>query len=123
MAEKQCNLLKNGGGMSNYSTTAIVVGKDTDGKPVYEKTYTGTLSTSNTYIVTSEIDSDHNEIISYSGYAKNSAGAQFCIPYVNITNDRTISLVLSTSGLRFDIYGAGASIWHNQPFRLTVRYK
>lgn len=38
MAEKQCNLLKNGGGMSKYSTSEVLTG-DTwiDGKPIYLK--------------------------------------------------------------------------------------
>jgi hypothetical protein len=38
MAEEQCNLLKNGGGMSKYSTLEVLTG-DTwiDGKPIYRK--------------------------------------------------------------------------------------
>jgi hypothetical protein len=38
MAEKQCNLIKNGGGMSKYSTSEVLTG-DTwiDGKPIYRK--------------------------------------------------------------------------------------
>lgn len=38
MAEKQCNLIKMGGGMSKYSTSEVLTG-DTwiDGKPIYRK--------------------------------------------------------------------------------------
>ena len=40
MAEERCNLLKNGGGMEIYSTDEKVVGKWTDGKTLYEKSFT-----------------------------------------------------------------------------------
>jgi len=46
MAEKQCNLLKNGGGMEQYSTSEQIVGIWVDGKTRYRQEYHGTVSSS-----------------------------------------------------------------------------
>jgi len=44
MAEKPCNLSKNGGGMELYSTSEMLVARLDDGTNVYRKIYNGTLS-------------------------------------------------------------------------------
>lgn len=49
MAEKPCNLLKNGGGMSEYSTSPVKIGKWYDGKDLYRQVISVTTpSTANT---------------------------------------------------------------------------
>lgn len=84
MAEKQCNLVKNGGGMSKYSTSEVFTGEYwIDGKPIYRKTYSGIVCTTGEYnYITSEyIDTP----INITGYLEFSGGTKYTIGAVTVS--------------------------------------
>lgn len=93
MAEKQCNLLKNGGGMSKYSTSEVLTG-DTwiDGKPIYRKAVQGTFaSTNKTWRTQNHGISGIDAIINYYGYILNDMSQYTPLNYVyGVTSNSTI---------------------------------
>ena len=69
-----------GGGSSghDYSTTEQVVGTWIDGKPLYEKTFTGSLTASALYDdICTKTDYDMDKIVSFDGYWGNESVGYF----------------------------------------------
>ena len=83
MAEKPCNLVKNGGGMETYSTSEKVVGKWIDGKPIYQCTFTGT--TPSTAGAVNISISNVDTMVSFTGATK-SSGLKILLQYADETN-------------------------------------
>ena len=96
-----------------YSTQEQVVGKWIDGSTVYEKTFSGTTSSTSTYLPnTSDVDS----VISMGGYIVDSGGTKFCIPYRDTAD--YISLNNDNSGVNL----LCSNYFVNKDYVVTIRY-
>lgn len=109
-----------GGGGIDYSTEEQDTGlKWIDGKPIYQKTVTGTVSGVET-ILDSNITSNNSLLIDAKGYLTNSVGAHYLLGYSNGSYYQS-GVILIPNGARLDISGSAASSWF-YPFAITLQY-
>ena len=132
MAEKVCNLVKNSGGVQ-YSTSEEVVGTWYNGKPIYQKTFTGTTPSSgsgtfpsNSNAVNVSIGARIDEVISIEGAA---AGGSGVVSPANsaVTANRYFTVwvlddTFSTPSMA-NTYGVavGSSVV-SVPYQVTIKY-
>lgn len=103
-----------------YSTDEQIVGRWIDGKPLYQKTFTGTFdSNSGETIITADVNLNDNVLVDVKGYLSNSVGATYQIGY-----GETIfcGVILTANGVRIDTGGTNASSWRGNPYCITVQY-
>lgn len=78
---------------STYSTTEQVVGTWIDGKPLYRKVYTGTITPSSSSFAGIDIAGDVDTLVSCNG-SVDATNNQFMLPWVNRnSSDNTLSEV------------------------------
>ena len=120
MAEKQCNLIKNEGGMSKYSTSEVLTG-DTwiDGKPIYRKVIEATSpSSANTNTtVYSGLTSDMFIVNMYGGvYIANFTYAPLCYQLDN--NDKCITWRRDATNIGMNV----GSTFVNKAVKIIIEY-
>ena len=112
MAEKQCNLIKNGGVLSKYSTSEVFTGDYwIDGKPIYRKVLQVTLpstSTQGTYV---------------SGYTAIGATVDTGIRVFGIISNEANGIVEQYVILPFETDNSGVQFMINPNSRSVVAEK
>ena len=102
---------------TDYSTEEKVVGKWMNGKPIYQKSFSFTLSSGATIDVTNlNID----ELVNITGKATHTNGNQITIPYAAATNDY-VQLYLASNHNYINCALSGS--WNsNIPSYVTIQY-
>lgn len=84
MAEKQCNLVKNSGGVQ-YTTAEKIVGTWIDGKTIYEQTFTGTTPAD----ASTPLDISIPNLLTVcrlEGFTTPTSGVRMCLQYEDASN-------------------------------------
>lgn len=110
-----------GGSGEHYSTTEQVIGTWIDGKPLYQKCFTGTLTSSERIatILESDISSDLDKICYLGGIVEESSVSGHPIPYWKGSNDYANAFI---TGVGSDILVECGSQHGYGDFVLTVKY-
>lgn len=108
-------------GMENYSTSEQVVGTWIDGKPLYQKCFTGTLTSTQTVttISQSDISSNIDKICYLGGIVDKRGTSGHPIPYWKSSNDYANAFI---SGSNYDILVECGTQHGYGNFVLTVKY-
>ena len=108
-----------------YSTTEKVVGCSTNGKPIYQKTFTGTTPASGNVSITIPA---YEEVIDIRGTAKWVDSGQSGYGMINMANvsPSTVAYALPSYTQGTTLYivlnGTLASIFRSQPYVVTIQY-
>lgn len=106
-----------------YSTDEKMIGQWIDGKPVYQKTFSGIFSSnSDETLVTADINLNDNVLIEAKGFLTNDInGVKYLIGYSNTTYYNS-GVLLLPGGVRIDTAGSQASVFRGQPYVITLQY-
>ena len=106
---------------NNYSTEAKVIGKWIDGKPIYQKTFSGTTDATNETTVVGTIN-NLKMMLDVEGCVNWSDGTNSGWDTTNYNRGSGDNYVdVATDGNRVELYVAGS--WHkSRPYYVTIRY-
>ena len=99
----------------NYSTSEQVVGRWIDGKPIYQKTLTGTTATSGDEAIAHNI-ANVDICVGIEGYCIQQG---YAVPIGFYNGSAFFSAFMKSTTLDLRYYATG---YKNCPYRITVRY-
>lgn len=103
----------------NYSTTEQVIGTWTNGKPLYEKVYTGTIGTSNVDVA---LDPDVDVVIMDCGHSFKVQTGNSNVVYLGFYNSSTDRFQAYYRNANKDIRVMSVGSTYAGDFCLTVQY-
>ena len=113
-------------GMENHSVNPVAIGKWIDGRIIYRRVYTGTAPTEPAGIISANdaayilINDFHNEIIDFTGYIQNIAGAKATIKGYYIDQSDWLAVWHQAGAIRMRMPPNGYYV--GGPYVLIVTY-